>query len=227
VVTPAVHWKEKVLTVPVDITDPVIAKAFAHPLRIEILGLLEDRVASPVQLAAELGSGLSQTSYHVRQLKRLGLIKLVRRRMQRGAVEHYYTATVRPTIPDTAWARTPRLVRRALVGGKIAQTGSEVAAAAERGGFERDGVYITRTRLRLTAEGWKTVNREFARALQRLDAINAAESDKLAQNPGVETIEATTVMMFFESPPPESFESPGGAGAGAEHDSLEDLAPGR
>ncbi|MBV9212474.1 MAG: hypothetical protein JOZ25_02385, partial [Actinobacteria bacterium] len=39
------------LTVPVDITDPRIAKAYAHPLRIHILGMLDDRVASPSEIA--------------------------------------------------------------------------------------------------------------------------------------------------------------------------------
>jgi DNA-binding transcriptional ArsR family regulator len=213
------------LTVPVDITDPVIAKAFAHPLRIEILGLLENRVASPVQLSAELGTGLSQTSYHVRQLRHLGLIKLVRRRMQRGAVEHYYTATVRPTIPDAAWTGTPTVVRRALVGGKIAQIGTEVAAAAGRGGFDRDGAYITRTRLRLSPEGWSAVTREFANAVARIDAIAASEDEAIAEGSVGEPVEGTAVMMFFESPPPDSFESPASLVAATEHDSLEDLAP--
>lgn len=193
------------MTTPTDITDPVIAKAFAHPMRIQILSLLEHRVASPVQIAAELGTGLSHTSYHVRQLKRLGLIRLVKRRMQRGAVEHYYTAVIRPTIPDAAWNRIPQVVRRALVGGKIAQVGNEVVAAAERGGFDRDGVYVTRTRLRLSPGGWQQVNEEFTKSLARIDAIATADRTERAEDPDAEIIEATAVHMFFESPSPMSF----------------------
>ncbi|MDQ2895534.1 MAG: helix-turn-helix domain-containing protein, partial [Actinomycetota bacterium] len=37
-----------------DITDPSVAKALAHPLRLRILAALEQRTASPSQLAAEL-----------------------------------------------------------------------------------------------------------------------------------------------------------------------------
>lgn len=216
------------MTEPVDITDPVIGKAFAHPLRIELLGLLEDRVASPAQLATELDADLSQTSYHVRKLKSLGLIKLVRRRMRHGAVEHLYTATVRPTITDTAWNASSPVVRRALVGGRIAQAGSEITAAAERGGFERDGVHITRTRLRLTPAGWRKVSKELVKTLERIDAIGAADRKVLGEDPDTEAIDATAVLMFFESPPPESFDAPGGDTA--EHDELEDLEdlePGR
>jgi DNA-binding transcriptional ArsR family regulator len=195
------------VTQPVDITDPALAKAFAHPLRIEILGLLENRVASPVQLAAELGSPLSLTSYHVRQLKHLGLVRLVKRRQQRGAVVHYYTATVRPKIPDKTWNAIPSFVKRALVGGRIAQAGAEAAAAAERGGFDREGVHVSqsRLRLRLSARTWEAVSKELETTLERIEAIGAAEREATADDPEAECIEATVLLMLYESPPPDSF----------------------
>ena len=196
------------MTEPVDITDPAITKAFAHPLRIEILALLEDRVASPAQLATELSADLSQTSYHVRQLKGLGLVRLVRRRMTRGAVEHLYTATVRPTITDSAWSGTSTVAKRALAAGRVAQIGREVSAAAERNGFARDGVYVARTRMRLSPKGWRAVSRELGRALERIDRIVAEEREAFTTNPTAEAIEAAAVMLFFESPPPESFDPP-------------------
>ena len=56
------------MTVPIDITDAKIVKAYAHPLRIRILDLLDERVASPSELASELETPLSNTAYHVRQL---------------------------------------------------------------------------------------------------------------------------------------------------------------
>lgn len=211
------------MTTPTDITDPAVAKAFAHPLRIQILSLLENRIASPVQIAAELGAGLSHTSYHVRQLKSLGLVRLVRRRMQRGAVEHYYTAVVRPTIPDSVWARIPQFVRHALVAGKISQIGNEITAAAQRGGFDRDGVYVTRTRLRLSREAWRKVNQEFERTLEQIDAIAEADRDARSNESEPEIIEATAVHMLFESPSPASLDP------AEQHpevfDDLEDLAP--
>ena len=68
------------MTIPLDITDARIVRAYAHPLRIHILGLLDNRVASPREIAAELGTPLSNTAYHVRQLVALGLVELVGRR---------------------------------------------------------------------------------------------------------------------------------------------------
>ena len=187
------------MTRPVDITDPSIAKAYAHPLRIQILSLLEDRVASPNQLANELGASLSTTSYHVRQLAGLKLIKMVKRRMRRGAVEHYYTATVRPTITDTGWSRVPAIVKRALIGGKIAQAGEEVATAAERGGFDREDIHYSRTRLRLTPEAWHQASEVLERALVELDSIRAASAAAIEEDPDANVVEATALMMFFET----------------------------
>jgi DNA-binding transcriptional ArsR family regulator len=71
------------------------AKAISHPLRAAILERLYDRDASPIDLAKEMGEPLPNVSYHVRALHKLGALALVREQQVRGAVEHYYTATVR------------------------------------------------------------------------------------------------------------------------------------
>ena len=59
-----------------NVTDPRVVKALAHPLRVQILGALERRTASPNELAEELGAPLGNVSYHVRQLASAGLLKL-------------------------------------------------------------------------------------------------------------------------------------------------------
>ena len=94
-----------------DITDPSLAQALAHPLRARILAALEDRTASPSEIAAELEAPLGVVSYHVRRLAALKLLKLVRREPRRGAIEHYYTAATRPRIADRAWESMPSAIR--------------------------------------------------------------------------------------------------------------------
>lgn len=185
------------MTQAIDITEPAFAKAFAHPLRVEILGLLENRVASPVQIAAELGSSLSLTSYHVRKLEQFGLVKLVEQRQQRGAVAHYYTATVRPAHSDATWNAIPRFVKWALVGGRVAQAG-------DGDELERRGVHFSRVQLRLSEHAWEAVAGELEQTLERIEAIRAAEQEALANDPEAESLEATALMMIFESPPTSS-----------------------
>jgi len=209
---------------PADITDPKIAKAYAHPLRIEIMGLLDNRVSSPRQLSAELGASLPTTSYHVRQLASMKLIKLVSRRQTRGSIEHFYTAVVRPRMYDEVWGKLPAIVKRAIIGGRLSQLGKEVFAAAEVGGFDNEDIHLTRTRMTLTSEGWARVSRELASMLERLDRIRSEEAARVEANPDSGAIEATVAMMLFETPLETMIEG-SSAGVFVEGDDLADLAP--
>src|ERR687886_2662200 len=127
-----------------DIGDPRLVKALAHPLRVQILTVLEERTASPSDLAEELGAPLGNVSYHVRTLTELGLLKLVRRRTRRGAVEHYYRARGRATVSDRAWSQVPSVVRRSMTGVALEQAIEQAVAAAGGGGFDGDASSVTR-----------------------------------------------------------------------------------
>ncbi|MBX5468759.1 MAG: helix-turn-helix transcriptional regulator [Thermoleophilaceae bacterium] len=78
---------------PRDTSEPPIAKALAHPLRAEILAILQRREASPTEIAQEIGAPLGNVAYHVRQLVSFGLLELVRETPRRGALEHHYRAS--------------------------------------------------------------------------------------------------------------------------------------
>ena len=57
---------------------PEALKAYAHPLRLAILRYLHDHdVATATTLAAHLGESTGQTSYHLRQLARHGIVEEV------------------------------------------------------------------------------------------------------------------------------------------------------
>jgi DNA-binding transcriptional ArsR family regulator len=192
------------LTIAIDITDPTLARAYAHPLRIQILGLLDNRTASPREIAAELGTPLSNTAYHVRQLVTLGLVELVSRTARRGAIEHHYTARVRPTITDQGWAELPGIIKRAIVGGLLQQSISHVLIAAEEGGFDREDAHHSRTAGPLDAKGWKAVARELANSLKRIEQAFEESRVRLAEDPEAEGVEATVVLMQCEGPKEKS-----------------------
>jgi DNA-binding transcriptional ArsR family regulator len=192
------------LTVPVDINDPKLAKAYAHPIRIEILTLLDNRVASPKEIAREIGAPLSNTSYHVRQLVALGFLELVGRTARRGAIEHHYTARVRPTITDEGWAKLPAIVKRAIAGGNVQRTINRVVAATEQGGFDREEAHHSHTAGRLDLEAWATLSSEMAGWLERTERIVEESAARLRDDPHAEAIDATVVLMQFEGPKPKA-----------------------
>jgi DNA-binding transcriptional ArsR family regulator len=186
------------VTVPVDITDARLIKAYAHPLRLQILSLLDNRVASPKQIATELDTPLPNTAYHVRQLASLGLVELVRRTARGGAIEHHYTARVRPTVPDEVWATLPEIVKRAYSGGLLQQAVTQMVAAAEQDGFLAEDSHFTRTPGRLDAKGWKAVSRELVKTLHRIERLVEESEARLADKPDDAGITANVVMAFFE-----------------------------
>jgi DNA-binding transcriptional ArsR family regulator len=205
------------LTVPVAISDPKLAKAYAHPLRIQILGLLDNRVASPREIASELGTPLSNTSYHVRQLLALGFVELVSRTARRGAIEHHYTARVRPTIPDESWAGLPPIVKRAIADGNVQRTLGRVVVATQEGGFDRVEAHHSLTAGQLDLVGWKELADDINWMLRRTEEVVDESEARLADNPDAEPIQATIVLMQFESPGRKGAPSgPAKAGPGRE-----------
>jgi len=75
-----------------------LIRALAHPLRWRILQTLNLRTASPSELAGELGAPLPNIAYHVKVLARNDAIELVKTEQVRGALEHFYRATMRPWL---------------------------------------------------------------------------------------------------------------------------------
>src|SRR5215210_3637039 len=148
-----------------NIDDPRYVKAMSHPLRVRILALLEERTASPVELAGWLGASLGTTAYHVRTLERIGLIELVHETRVRGAVEHHYRAKERPTVSDQAWAAAPPIAKQAAVSASLQTIGAYARAAGAAGGFDHGDSHLTRTTLSLDDRGWKDVARACTRLL--------------------------------------------------------------
>jgi DNA-binding transcriptional ArsR family regulator len=76
-------------------SDADVLKALNHPVRRQVMSMLDDGIASPKELAGRLGLSIPSVSYHVGILRDLGLIKVVRETPRRGAVERHYKAVAR------------------------------------------------------------------------------------------------------------------------------------
>jgi DNA-binding transcriptional ArsR family regulator len=178
-----------------DIGDPRLVKALAHPLRVQILGVLEERVASPSDLAEELGAPLGNVSYHVRTLAELGLLKLVRRRTRRGAVEHYYQARGRATVSDEAWSQVPSVVRRSMVGVALEQAVGHAVSAAANGGFDGEESSCTRHSLTLDDTGVREACDALARLHDELAVIQERSAERLEGSAGDRQVGLVTMLF--------------------------------
>src|SRR5215218_4039911 len=103
-----------------EVFDPELAHTLSHPLRAHILAVLNERIASPNEIAKEVDIPVSDISYHARRLREEGHIRLVETRRRRGALEHFYEAVEPLIIDDDHWLRLPEAVRT-QVNGRIFQ----------------------------------------------------------------------------------------------------------
>lgn len=183
------------------ISDPQLAKALAHPLRVAILAILEERVASPREISEELDAPLGLVSYHVRTLARLGLAKLERTRPRRGALEHYYSAQERPVITTEAWATVPSIVKQATVRSTLTKISGQVNRAAQSGGFERSDAHLSRSTLVLDQKGWNELAAKLDKLLEDYERIKAAAAKRIAAADHAEEVQGVAVLMLFEASP--------------------------
>jgi DNA-binding transcriptional ArsR family regulator len=196
-----------------NIDDPRYVKALTHPLRIRILALLEEREASPVQLAERLDATLGTVAYHVRTLQKLGLIELVATHQRRGATEHVYAAREHPRFSDSAWAATSPLAKHAMVSAVLSQIGEYATQSAAAGGFDRADAHFTRTALRLDEKGFADLARASKAWLAQVAKIESQSEARLDRS-REEPFDAGLVILVFEALPFfEASRDPEGRGA--------------
>jgi DNA-binding transcriptional ArsR family regulator len=184
-----------------NINDPRYVRALSHPLRVRILALLQERTASPRELAEWLDATLGTVSYHVRTLHDFGLIELVRTSQVRGAIAHHYKAKVRPRVSDEAWTSAAPIAKQAAIGAALQTVDDYARASAAAGGFDRGEAHLTRTNLRLDARGWQAAAKACEKLLADLARIEETATKRLARDPQAEVAsdDAALVMMLFEA----------------------------
>jgi len=180
--------------------DQRLVRAIGHPLRLRLLTIFNERVASPSDLAAELGEPIGNVSYHTRILARLGCVELVKTKQVRGAIEHYYRAVVRPVFSDEDWAELPLSIRKSLAGAVLTEIADDMGAAANEGGFDRDDVHLSRTPLTLDQQGWEELNERLQGVADDALEIQAESAARLQSDGARDSEAAALVLMLFEPP---------------------------
>ena len=186
---------------PAELIDARLAKALAHPLRVRELAALNEAVASPNQLAEQVGEPLQNVSYHVRVLHGLGCIELVSTAQRRGAIEHFYRAVTRPFFSDRDWERLPRSARHTVSDVVLQLVWEDAAEALRSGRFdERHERHLSRTPLALDDKGWADLNQVLAETLAKAMDIQTESAGRRSEMNGDAT-ETRLVMMHFPAGP--------------------------
>jgi DNA-binding transcriptional ArsR family regulator len=176
-------------------------RALSHPLRVRILAILEERVASPLELSRLLRTELGVIAYHVRKLHSLGFLRLERETRVRGALQRHYRAVERPRVSDAAWARTPPVVKQAVLQATLQQISEYAGASAATGGFDGADAHATRTALRLDRQGWGRLAEMLRGVLQQISVLEEETREREAAGATEDLEDVGVVLMLFKAVP--------------------------
>ena len=180
--------------------DQRLVKALAHPLRIQILEALTDRVSSPNRLSEELEVGLSHVAYHTRALDKCGCLSLVDTAQRRGATEHFYKAVPTSFLGNPAWRRVPRPVLAGVSGATLQTFLDKAVAALEAGTLDgRDDTIFRWLSLLLDQRGWEEVVEILEEATKQVLTAHGRSQDRLAGSGSRDAISSVIGLAGFET----------------------------
>jgi DNA-binding transcriptional ArsR family regulator len=193
-----------------DYVDERVARALAHPMRMQILAELNKRAMSPSQFAKKYDKKVPNVSYHFRALQKLDCIEEVEIRPVRGAIEHFYKATRRALFDGKSWDELPPSLKEEASGQTMTDFLTAVALAMGAGTFDgRDERMLVWMQQRIDKKAWNEAvkaQRELVRDLTRIYKNGKLRLREAGEPEG--GMLGTFGVFLFESPPAQ----PEGAG---------------
>ena len=184
-----------------EVIDQRLVRALAHPLRIKILEILTERVASPNRISGDLDAGLSHVAYHTRALDKCGCLELVDTAQRRGATEHFYKASPHSFIGDRIWRRVPRALLGGVSGATLQSFMDRAVAALEAGTIDsREDTTLSWMPVLLDEQGWDKMTATMEETVDKVLEVQAESRRRLARSKGRGAISAIIGVASFETP---------------------------
>lgn len=180
--------------------ESTLGALISHPTRIKSYVILNERVASPNEIAQETNLEVGHVSYHVDKLKELGVVELVDTQPVRGAIEHFYRAVQRPVALEAGMKEMTPEERDSLTRYTLQLALTDAALAINADVFDaRLNRALVRIPLAVDEEGFAELARLHEEVYERHLKIEAKSAGRIAKE-GTETIPTVAVHWFHEMP---------------------------
>lgn len=178
--------------------DRRLTKALAHPTRVQILSILSDGPSSPSKIAKRLDNvSLNLTSHHIKVLRELGCVELVREVTHGGRTEHIYRATKRQHLKPEEWEEVEPHNRQPITLSILRLISEDVGKSLASGKFdEPPDNHLSRSPLDVDQEGWREIVSILNRALEEVLETNVRSAER-ARLSGEDLMKVRVVMMQF------------------------------
>jgi AraC-like DNA-binding protein len=180
------------------------ATVLAHPLRVRVLEILNERDMSPIEFCREgfapENMDVSHVAYHFRELAEYGCLTVIEEKKRRGSIEHVYSGIGRAFFSDRQWSEIETEERarisKTVFQGLLARVEGALMAETFDSFEDRHMSWIA---MKLDAHGWREMTTTLAAAFSEVEQIRTDAEARLARS-GEEPIPSTCAILGFESP---------------------------
>ena len=144
-------------------------RAIADMLRLRIFEILQQKPMTVTQLGEELGEAPAKVHYHVRELEKVGLLRLVETREKGGILEKYYQPIAREISVEKSLLSAPPDEALAMTGSLLNQMKDGFQGAFREALKQKDTkprVSLSYTRLYLTSEEQEQLHKRIAELIK-------------------------------------------------------------
>jgi DNA-binding transcriptional ArsR family regulator len=166
-------------------------KALSHPVRVEILELLNEREASPVEMKRTLGGTLNLINYHLKVLVDCGCVEVSRTEPVRGAVKHFYRAVPRSFFGHPDLRQVPASIRGGATEMSLRSFSRAFRRAAEAGRVDSEDAILNWMSLAVDELGREKAIELSERVLKGYERIAQQSRERAAE--GEEPLAALVV----------------------------------
>jgi DNA-binding transcriptional ArsR family regulator len=178
--------------------DELIAFVVRHPIRVDALAVLNERVASPSEIAVLIGENVSKVGHHIKELFEAGCLELVKEETVRGAIEHFYRPSLRPNISDAEWAKLSDESRAELSGLVFQAIMAEGLGALRADTFDsRLNRHLSWRVVNVDEQGFNELANDKAESLVEVERIEARSDGRKVES-GEKGLSVIVAAMVFE-----------------------------
>lgn len=179
------------------VIDESLAKALGDSLRQQILWILNERSASPSEIAVELGETMNRVTYHLKVLKEAGCVEQIEERIRGNNIQRFYKATSRAFLDDTDWPRVPDTLKEGLRATLLQNILHDVVESVKEGTYDLyERSHMSWTPMLLDDQGRSEMADLLEKTLEEAIDIQGQTQERLESN-GELGMSYTVSMMGY------------------------------
>lgn len=179
------------------IIDESIGKALGNSFRQQILWILNERAASPSEIAKELGETLNKVCHHIKVLKDAKCIELADTRTIGNRIQRFYKANSRAFLEGTEWPKVPESLKEGLRATLLRNVLDDAIQAVAEGAYDScEGSHMSWTPMILDERGRSELSQILEGALLDVIAVQDSTKERLSSSGEIGTSYTVSILGY-------------------------------